>query len=229
MQVTISDLNRRFDHAALMPETTEADIVRLCGEAREYDFHGVAVNPVWIVLARDELTGSRVKVVSVAGFPLGASTTEIKLAEAVQAVGSGAHEIDMVANIGWLVSGQAGKVEREIRELRDNLPYNVLLKVIIEAGKLDSKQLMDAVKATTDGGAQFVKTSTGFFGGATVEQVELLSRAAQGKIEVKASGGIRTLEQCRQLIEAGASRLGSSASAAIMKEYRELGLDNQKH
>lgn len=219
MDVVTAGLNRRFDHAALQPDTSRADIVRLCGEAREFGFCGVAINPIWVPLARTELSGTAVKIISVAGFPLGAGRTDIKLAEAIKAVGDGAHEIDMVSNIAWLAGGETVKAEREIGEIRRNLPYNVLLKVIIEAGKLSGEQMVEATRAVIDGGAQFVKTSTGFFGGATVEQVEILSRASEGRIEVKASGGIRTLEDCRQMLGAGASRLGSSASVRIMKEY----------
>jgi len=222
MEEVTANLNRRFDHAALKPETTESDIIQLCAEAREFDLYGVAINPVWVRLARTEVSGTGVKIISVAGFPLGASRTDIKVAEAVKAAGDGAHEIDMVANVAWLIGGEAQKARREIDEIRRNLPYNVLLKVIVEAGKLNLLQMSEATEAVVEGGAQFVKTSTGFFGGATVEQVEALYRAAAGRIEVKASGGIRSLEDCRQMLGAGASRLGSSASVQIMQEYRAM-------
>jgi deoxyribose-phosphate aldolase len=218
MDIILQDLNRRFDHAALKPEVTESTIIQLCDEARRYGFYAVAVNPIWVKLASRELAGSGVKVVSVAGFPLGASRSDIKMDEAVRAVRDGAAEMDMVANIGWLLEKKYQKVEAEISGIRSNLPYNIVLKVIIEAGKLTPDQQAEATRCVINGGAQFVKTSTGFFGGASVEQVATLSRAAGGQIEVKASGGIRTLEQCRKLLEAGAARLGSSASAAIMEE-----------
>jgi deoxyribose-phosphate aldolase len=142
--------------------------------------------------------------------------------EAVKGVRDGAHEIDMVTNIGWLVSDRFSLAETEIAEVRKVLPYNVVLKVIIEAGFLSEKQRINATRAVINGGAQFVKTCTGFFGGATVEQVRTLHRAAAGQIEVKASGGIRTFEQCRQLLEAGATRLGSSASVAIIREWLQM-------
>lgn len=219
-----AELNLKFDHAALKPETTESDIIAVCREALEFELYGIAINPVWVGLARQELVGSKVHIVSVAGFPLGASRTDIKIAEAVKAVGDGAHEIDMVANIGWLADNRFDKVQTEIAEVRTNLPYNVLLKVIIECGKLTTEQQVAATQAVAEGGAQFVKTSTGFFGGANVEQVATLFKTAKGKVEVKASGGIRSLKQCCHLIEAGATRLGSSVSAAIMREY----LDKQK-
>ncbi|MFQ5499273.1 MAG: deoxyribose-phosphate aldolase [Candidatus Zixiibacteriota bacterium] len=213
-----SDLHRYFDHAALKPEVTEQQIIRLCAEARRFGFFAVAVNPVWVTTAHKECTGSSVQVLSVSGFPLGAARTDVKVIEAVKAVSDGASEIDMVANIGWLVDGQTKKAEEEIAEVRSNLPFNVILKVIIEAGKLQEQQQLEATKAVLGGGAQFVKTCTGFFGGATVEQVRTLRRAAGQNLGVKASGGIRTLQQCQDLIDAGADRLGSSASADIMKE-----------
>ncbi|MFQ6008670.1 MAG: deoxyribose-phosphate aldolase, partial [Candidatus Zixiibacteriota bacterium] len=169
------------------------------------------------------LQGSSIKILSVAGFPLGASRTDIKVMEAVKGIRDGAHEIDMVANIGWLVSDRFSQAEKEIAEVRKALPYNVILKVIIEASFLSEEQQVAATKSVINGGAQFVKTCTGFFGGATVEQVRTLYHAASGQIEVKASGGIRTLKQCWQLLEAGATRLGSSASVAIMKEFFKQG------
>lgn len=192
-----------------------------CREAKTHQFFSVAVNPVWVTTACDELQGSNVKILSVAGFPLSASRTDVKLFEAIKGVSDGAHEIDMVANVGWMVDGRFSAVEAEIAEIRKGLPFNVLLKVIIEAGKLSVEQQRKATRAVVAGGAQFVKTSTGFFGGATVDQVRVLSEEAAGEIEVKASGGIRTLAQCRELLEAGATRLGSSSSVAIMNELRD--------
>jgi len=222
MDELLKELNLRFDHAALQPEVDEAAVGKLCREAINYCFYAVAVNPVWVRTASAELRGSEVKILSVAGFPLSAARTDVKLFEAVKGVNDGAHEIDMVANVGWLVSERYTDVEAEIDELRRNLPYNVVLKVIIEAGKLSRQQQIDATKCVVNGGAQFVKTCTSFFGGATVEQVRTLFDAAAGKIEVKASGGIRGLQQCRELLAAGATRLGSSSSVAIMKELEAL-------
>jgi len=221
MMNVLKDLNRRFDHAALMPQTTEADIVTLCREAMEHDFYAVAINPVWVALARETLADSRVRILTVCGFPLGASRTDIKQIEALKGVYDGAHEIDMVANIGWLQADDFISAEREIAQIRDNLPHNVALKVIIEAGILTDQRQIEATKAVINGGAQFVKTSTGFFGGATVEQVLRLVETAAGRVEVKASGGIRTLKQCRQMLEAGATRIGSSSSVSIIKELAD--------
>jgi len=200
----------------------ETAIRKLCAEAREYEFYSVAVNPVWVKAARDALRETGVKILSVSGFPLGASRTDVKVIEAAKGVSDGAHEIDMVANIGWLAANRFYQAEKEITEVRKALPHNVILKVIIEAGCLSKAQQIEAIKVVINGGAQFVKTCTGFFGGATVEQVRTLHDAAGGQIEVKASGGIRSLEQCRQLLEAGATRLGSSASVAIMQEFLRL-------
>jgi deoxyribose-phosphate aldolase len=188
----------------------------------QHRFYAVAVNPVWVSTAVEELHGSDVKILSVAGFPLSAARTDVKLFEAIKGVSDGAQEIDMVANVGWLVSERYSEVETEIAEIRRNLPYNVVLKVIIEAGKLSHDQQIEATKCVVNAGAQFVKTCTGFFGGATVEQVRTLHQTAAGKIEVKASGGIRTLAQCRELLAAGATRLGSSSSVAIVKESAAL-------
>jgi len=216
----LSNLNKRFDHAALKPEVDEAAVRKLCREAADYQFYSVAVNPCWVASAVEVLRGTDVLVLSVSGFPLGAARTDIKVIEAAKDVSDGAREIDMVANIGWAVSNRWRDVEQEIKIVRENLPHNVLLKVIIEAGKLTVQQQREATKCVINGGAQFVKTCTGFFGGATVEQAKTLSEAAEGQIEVKASGGIRSLEQCLQLLEAGATRLGSSASVSIMGEVR---------
>ncbi len=215
----IDNLNRYFDHSILKSETTFEDIIRLCCEAREFQFFGIAINPCWVAAARKELSGTGIKIISVSGFPLSANRTDVKVFEAVRGIEDGADEIDMVANVGWLVSGEFVRAEREILEVRQNLPAQVVLKVIIEAPKLTSVAQVDATKAVINGGAQFVKTATGFFGGATVETVKRLRQAAGGKIKVKASGGIRTLGDTMALIEAGADRIGSSASVEIMKEY----------
>ena len=222
MDDPLKNLNRRFDHAALKASTTESDILTLCDEARQHHLYAVAVNPVWVSVAGGALRGYGVKILTVCGFPLGASRTDVKQIEALKGVYDGAHEIDMVANIGWILAGEYPKVEGEIAQIRENLPHNVTLKVIIEAGMLDENQQTEATKAVVNGGAQFVKTSTGFFGGATVQQVERLVRASAGQVEVKASGGIRTLAQCREMLSAGATRLGSSSCVSILAELGAL-------
>jgi deoxyribose-phosphate aldolase len=215
----INNLNKYFDHARLTPETTSGDIRQLCREAIEHSFYAVAVNPFWVKQAYGELKDSEVKILSVSGFPLSAATTGIKVAEAMQGVRDGADEIDMVANIGLLIDGEYEKVAKEISQLRKALPDYNILKVIIEAPKLSPEIQVRAAEAVIDGGADYVKTCTGFFGGATADMVKRLHEAVGDRIKIKASGGIKTLSDTIALIEAGAERIGSSSSAAIMKEY----------
>ncbi|MCX6826091.1 MAG: deoxyribose-phosphate aldolase [candidate division Zixibacteria bacterium] len=217
----IGNLNLYFDHSLLMPETDLKGIIKLCHEAKEHKFFGIAINPYWVADAKRELSGSDVRIISVTGFPLSANRVDIKVIEAVKGVEDGADEIDMVANIGRLASGDYQMVEKEIYEVRRNLPKKIILKVIIEAPKISPQNQIEAVKAVVNGGAQFVKTATGFFGGATVEIVKRLREAADGKLKIKASGGIRTLADTEALIMAGADRIGSSASVKIMKEYQQ--------
>lgn len=225
MSDILKDLNRKLDHSALEPDVNEKSIIKLCDEAVKYNFIAVCVNPIWVKLAADKLMGTSIKVISTAGFPLGASRTDVKSIEAAEAVGDGASEIDMVANIGWIKSGEFKQVEDEIAEIRRSIPFNVILKVIIEAPLLSPSEQPEATKSVIAGGAQFVKTGTGFFGDATVEQVKNLARAAGEKIQVKASGGIRTLEQCREMLKAGASRIGTSSGVKIMEEFNRRKLD----
>lgn len=207
-----------FDHALLHSEVDERAILRCCREAMEFNFYGIAINPYWVPIAKKELTGTDVKIIGVSGFPLSAHTTDIKVTEAVRGVEDGADEIDMVANVGLMASGEFKKAEQEIVQVRKSLPADIILKVIIEAPKLTPEQQVEATKAVIEGGAQFVKTATGFFGGATVEMVKRLKQTAQNHIKVKASGGIKTLTDAEAMIAAGADRLGSSSSANIMRE-----------
>lgn len=217
----IENLNRYFDHSLLKPETDLKGIIKCCHEAIKHDFFGIAINPYWVPHAKKELAGSKVKIVSVSGFPLSANTTHIKIAEAVKGVEDGADEIDMVANVGLLASGEYEKVEEEIYQVRRNLPRHIILKVIIEAPKISPDAQVAAVNAIINAGAEFVKTATGFFGGATAEIVERLRIAANGQVRIKASGGIRTLANTIALIDAGADRIGSSASVEIITEYKQ--------
>jgi deoxyribose-phosphate aldolase len=218
----LHDLARRFDHTLLRPEAGEADIRRLCDEARRYSFFGVCINPLWVRLAVECLDSTDIKVVSVSGFPLGGSRTDIKVAEACSAVEDGALEIDMVAPIGLMRDDRFADVEADIRKVRRNLPNPVTLKVILEVGLLTHRQIRNGVEAVINAGAQFVKTGTGFFGPCTTEQVVQLVDLSAGRTQVKAAGGIKTLGQCRALLEAGASRIGSSGSVAIIKERTGL-------
>jgi len=223
----IKDLNRFFDHSLLTPETGPNEIEKLCREAIENNFFGIAINPCWVPIAKKMLSETDIKIISVSGFPLSANTTEIKIAEAVKGVEDGADEIDMVANIGYLAGGEYKKVEDEITQVRKNLPDNIILKVIIECPKISPETQIETVKAIINAGGDFVKTATGFFGGASVEMVKRLKEAAKDNIKVKASGGIRTLDDTINLIEAGADRIGSSASVRIFKEYKAVIADSR--
>jgi deoxyribose-phosphate aldolase len=222
MALTKQQLAGVIEHTLLRIDACEPDIQTLCAQAIEHGFYGVVVNPVWVRVASSQLANTAIKVVSVAGFPLGANRTDIKVAEAVEASEDGAHEIDLVANIGWLASNRYLDAEAELRKVRRNLPDTVALKVIVEAGRLLETQLQEAAKVVLNSGAQFVKTGTGFFGGVTIEQVQTLAGAVQGRIGIKAAGGIGSLAACRNLLQAGATRLGCSSSVDIMKEFAHL-------
>lgn len=211
-------MHRYIDHTLLSQTADQQAIERLCREARNHDFFAVCVNPVWVGTVSDQLADNSVRICCVAGFPLGANKTEIKVDEAVAAVDDGADEIDVVANIAWLKSNQFGKAEREIRKVRRNLPDDVLLKVIIEVNQLSALQLEAACEMVVESGAEFVKSGTGFFGDVTVAQIESLVRVAAGRIRVKAAGGIRTRAEAELLLKAGAARLGCSRSVQIVNE-----------
>ncbi len=217
---------KHFDHALLKSEATAAQILQACRETREYGFFGLAVNPCWSKLVVENLAGSNSILVGVAGFPLGATTTKLKIAEALEQVqvcqGRVGLEIDMVANIGWLAADDLAGVEREIAEIRSALPQSVPLKVIIETPLISDSQQIAATRAVVNSGAQFVKTATGFFGAPDLATCRRLVSAARGEIQVKVSGGVRTLEQAQAYLAAGATRLGSSSSLAIMDAARAI-------
>ncbi|MBX9602993.1 MAG: deoxyribose-phosphate aldolase [Bryobacteraceae bacterium] len=209
----------QIDHTLLKPEATAADIRRICAEARQWRFCSVCVNPYWVSLVAEELQDSAVKVCSVVGFPLGAALPGIKLTEAANAMKDGAREIDMVLNVGELRGGNHDRVQDEIAMLASIVaPTGSLLKVILETALLSDEQKELACRICRQAGAHFVKTSTGFGpGGATVHDVSLMRRVVGPDMGVKASGGIRTLEDFRAMIAAGATRVGASASVAIVK------------
>jgi deoxyribose-phosphate aldolase len=208
-----------IDHTLLRPEATRADIVRLCGEARRYGFATVCVNPYWVPLAAGELAGSRVKVCTVAGFPLGATSTEAKVAESSAALRAGAREIDMVMNVGAMRSGDADAVKLDIQAVaRVCHEAGAIVKVILETALLDDAQKAAACAVAQAAEADFVKTSTGFGpAGATARDVALMRRAVGPRMGVKAAGGIRTLDDFRAMVAAGASRIGASASVEIVE------------
>jgi len=208
-----------IDHTLLKPDATAADIRKVCAEARTYEFASVCVNPYWVPVVAAELAGSAVKVCTVVGFPLGASATAIKVAETEAAVRAGAQEIDMVVNIGELRGGNFDAVGKDIRAVVEAAHRGgAIVKVILETALLDDEQKTRACELSKAAGAEFVKTSTGFSThGATVQDVALMRRVVGGEMGVKASGGIRTLEDFRKMVAAGATRVGASASVKIVE------------
>ena len=212
----MSDLASVIDHTLLKPDATREDLIRLCAEAREHRFLTVCVRGENVAFCARELEGCVTRPIAVVGFPSGTESTFAKVAEARKAVAAGAAEIDMVLNVGMLKAKEYAYVESDIRDVvRAVRPRPV--KVILETGALTRDQKIIASAVAKVAGAAFVKTSTGFGpGGATVEDVALLREIVGGDVGVKASGGIRTAADARKMIEAGASRLGTSASVAIV-------------
>jgi deoxyribose-phosphate aldolase len=212
------DLARYIDHTLLKPEATADQVDQMCIEAMEFGFASVCVNPTWVKRVAGLLRGSGVKTCSVIGFPLGASTPEIKAMEARRALRDGAREIDMVINIGALKSGDLELVKTDIEKVADAAhEVGAIVKVIIEAGLLTDEEKVIASSLAKDARADFVKTSTGFLaGGATVYDVALMRETVGPKLGVKASGGVRTAEQVEEMIAAGASRIGASAGVQIV-------------
>lgn len=208
-----------IDHTILRADATRADIVKLCREAREYNFASVCVNGTWVSLVAYELAGSPVKVCTVVGFPLGATSTEIKRAETEAYIRVGAQEIDMVINVGALKSGDHDAVKLDIEAVVDTAHRaGAIVKVIIETALLDDNQKVIACALAKMAGADFVKTSTGFStAGATAKDVALMRATVGPEIGVKASGGIRTIDEFRAMAAAGASRIGASASVKIVE------------
>jgi deoxyribose-phosphate aldolase len=208
-----------IDHTLLKPEATAEDIRRLCQEARQFRFASVCVNPYWVPLVAAELAGSPVKVCTVVGFPLGANATAIKVAETESAIRQGAQEIDMVINIGELRGGNFEAARQDIKAVVDAAHHGgAIVKVILETALLDDNQKAIACTLAKLAGAEFVKTSTGFGPhGATVHDVALMRQAVGADMGVKASGGIKTLEDLKNMAAAGATRIGASASVKIIE------------
>lgn len=211
-----------IDHTVLKAETTAAVVKQLCHEAKQYGFASVCVNPSYVDLAKKELDGSSVKVCTVIGFPLGANTIAVKVVEATAAVFAGAEEIDMVINIGALKSGDTVLVEQEINQIvteTAKINKETIVKVIIETCYLTDEEKVTACELAKEAGAHYVKTSTGFGpDGATVEDIRLMRKTVGPEMGVKASGGVRTYADLLAMVEAGASRVGASASVDIMQE-----------
>src|SRR5271169_177792 len=209
-----------IDHTLLGPAATNRDIMTLCGEARRYGFYSVMVNPAYVTLAASQVHGSPVKVGTVVGFPLGANLTVTKLAEAESAAQNGAHELDMVINIGALKSGDRVLVRTEMRSLSELAhAHGAILKAIIEAALLSQEEKILACALAAEAGVDFVKTSTGFAAsGATAADVALMRGVVGHAVGVKAAGGIRTAALVAEMVDAGANRIGASASVAIVRE-----------
>lgn len=217
------NINKYIDHTLLKPDVTAAMIDKLCAEAKEHDFASVCVNPYWVKRSASLLAGTDVKVCTVIGFPLGASTPEVKAAETRDAIANGATEVDMVLNVGALKYGDLEAVKGDVAAVKQ-AAGEVLVKVILETGLLTDEEKVTACKLCVEAGADYVKTSTGFGpGGATVEDIALMRKTVGPDIGVKASGGVRDGEAARAMIEAGASRIGTSSGVAIVTGAKPAG------
>lgn len=216
------DIAGYIDHTLLKPDATPAEIEKLCKEARDNHFAAVCVNPPFVRQCADLLKGTGVQVATVVGFPLGSHTTATKVFETEQALVDGATEIDMVINVGELKAGDDGFVREDIRSVVAAAHRaGALVKVIIEAALLNDQEKVRASRLSKEAGADFVKTSTGFGpGGATAHDVALMRQTVGPNLGVKAAGGVKTLEQAQEMIQAGATRIGASAGVKIVQEAR---------
>ncbi len=214
--------NQYFDHTLLKADATLEEIKKLCDEAKKYEFWSVCVNPFYVPVAKKLLEGTPVKVCTVVGFPLGQMTPSAKAMEAADAVSMGADEVDMVQNVAMAKSGDFDFIEKEVAAVKKAVGRNHLLKVILETCYLNEQEIKCSCIAAVRGGANFVKTSTGFGkGGAKPEDIKLMRETVGPYIGVKASGGIHTKEDMMAMIDNGASRIGASASVKIMEELSE--------
>ncbi|MBT2214508.1 deoxyribose-phosphate aldolase [Virgibacillus dakarensis] len=211
------ELAKYIDHTQLKPETTKDKVKQIVQEARENHFASVCVNPYWVSYCYDQLKNTDVKVCTVIGFPLGATTTETKVFETKQAIRDGATEVDMVINVGELKSNDDTAVKRDIEAVVSAAKGQALVKVIIETSLLTDEEKVRACKLAKEAGADFVKTSTGFSGGgASVEDIKLMRKTVGNDMGVKASGGVRDLTATKEMIAAGATRIGASAGVDII-------------
>ena len=213
-------LEKYIDHTNLKAFATKADIEKLCDEAKEYNFASVCVNPYWVPLCAEKLSGTGVKVCTVIGFPLGATSTKSKAFETKTAVEQGADEVDMVINVGLAKDGEWEKLTQDIKavvEEAKKTSKETVVKVILETCYLTDEQIVKACECCKNANADFVKTSTGFGAeGATIHNVELMKKTVKDALKVKAAGGIRDKETALAMIEAGASRLGTSSGKTIL-------------
>lgn len=214
----MDNLSKMIDHTLLRADATKNEITKLTEEAKKYEFASVCVNPTWVAYAAEQLANTNVKVCTVIGFPLGASTSATKAFEAKNAIENGATEVDMVINIGALKDGDHQLVEQDIKAVVDAAAGKALVKVIIETCILTDEEKKVACELAVKAGTDFVKTSTGFStGGATAEDVALMRQTVGANIGVKASGAIRSLEDMQKMIAAGATRIGASSGVKIME------------
>ncbi|TGD18385.1 deoxyribose-phosphate aldolase [Levilactobacillus suantsaiihabitans] len=216
----MTTLNRTIDHTLLAPEATQADIDRIIREAKEHHFRSVMLNPYWVAYAHQQLADTDVNTDTVIGFPLGANTTAIKVAETKQAIHDGVDEIDVVMNIGEFKSGHFATVTSDLKAVIQTAHnHDKLAKVIIETALLSDAEITQASELVVDAGAEFVKTSTGFSTrGASVHDVTLMKQAVGDRIQVKASGGVHTKAEAEAMLAAGATRLGTSSGIAVVSE-----------
>jgi deoxyribose-phosphate aldolase len=210
-----------IDHSLLTPTATPDQVMHWCHECDRFGFAAVCIAPIYVSLAKEQLQGKSIAICTVIGFPTGATTSACKLFEAQEAVENGATELDIVINLGWLKSGQHDRVHREIAEICEATGTPV--KAILETSILTPNELHSAADICMDAGATFLKTSTGWQGGATVEVVRQLREIARGRVGIKASGGIRTAEQALLLVQAGATRIGTSRGPELVRQQESMG------
>lgn len=218
-----SEFAELLDHTLLKPEASRTQIEKLCQEALEFQFGAVCVPPFWVPVAAKILKGSLQKIATVISFPLGNTLTEVKIFETERVLEAGAQEIDMVMNVGALKSGDHDSVLKDIQAVAHHArkKNETLVKVILETALLNDSEKIAACQIAAQAEADFVKTSTGFMGGATIEDVKLIHKTVGSKLGIKAAGGIRDLKSAEGMIRAGANRIGSSQCVAIMKQFLE--------
>lgn len=219
LEIADIDIADYIDHSLLNPSATIKDVEKFCNQAIQYNFPTVCVYPNAVRKAADLLHQKKVKVCTVIGFPTGATTSNVKLYEAQEAIENGASELDVVINLGWLKAGKSEDIYHEIAQICEETGQTV--KAILETNVLTNTEKRLAAEICMDAGVSFLKTSTGWFGGATVEDVSFLAKITQGKVGIKASGGIRNIQQALQLIEAGATRLGTSRGIDLVHQQSE--------
>lgn len=215
----MKNISTMIDHTLLKAEATKEQVANLCEEAKKYNFATVCINPSYIELSKELLKDSNVKIATVIGFPLGANTKEVKAFETSDAINKGAEEVDMVINIGALKNKDYNTVKEDIEAVVNAAAGKALVKVIIETALLTKEEKIKACELSLEAGADFVKTSTGFStDGANIEDIKLMKSVVGDKLGIKASGGIRDFSKAKEMIEAGATRLGTSSGIEILKE-----------